>query len=207
MGKTTVLGLCVLLCLSVCACGTQTNIISVAYQPTTTATLSGTVEVRKFNYTNWLGPNYLPYSGKYLSENIDTYFSDAIKRELIQAKAITAQQARCRIAGTVLDVNFHQGIFNSGDYKSQVRYNLTLDNGRPVYANIFETKYHGSDDLRENVVKVFSDNIKQLLTDPDFQLAFKEWCMEPLIVKPAASQDTLPAVASDTESKKRVIRR
>lgn len=190
------------------ACSTGPNIITATYSPMTTSEIKGNVEVRQFEYSSkFYGQNYLPSSGAYLSENIDSYFTNALKRELTQAKTNVVQKAQCRISGSILELSLWNRPFGSGDYKSKIRYNLKLDNLRPVYANIIDVEYHGTNDLRENISKVFSDNIKQLLNDPDFQVAFKEWCAAPAMNTQGAVQDSSQTIIQVGEPQKRASKK
>lgn len=161
------------------ACGPIT--ITLPYHPVTTEEVKGTLEVKKFSY-NPSGTNIKQNQIRntaagtcLLTENIDDFFTNAVKRELRQAGLSLKSGAACHITGelhefTIDDLGF------SATYITKAYYYVKRIDGRVEYESQKEVSFDTSkfvvaDVLYANLNKVVSDNIGKMLSDQAFQKA------------------------------------
>jgi len=166
----------VLLCLF--AAGCSPVMVSLPYNPATTAEINANIEVDKFEYqpskpeikqnqirTTAMGTTLL-------TENVDDFFTNAVKREFRQAGISLKPGAKCKVAGEVNDFAVDD-LGYSATYITNVHYSVMNSNGAILYDNIEEVKFNTSKFVVAQVIyanlnKVISDNINKLLTNPDF---------------------------------------
>ena len=149
-----------------------------AYQPVTTQEFKGAVTVNDFDYRpkDGVKPNEIRETAVgtiLMTENVGTYYSNALRRELRQA-GLSLTAGRCTLAGIVHDFAIESLGF-SATYISDVEYRLQTPGGEQTgrYQVKFETsKFLDPSLIVANVQKTVSDNIGQMLADPAFKEAF-----------------------------------
>jgi len=151
--------------------------LTLPYQPTTTAELKGNIEVDNFKYFPRPGvkQNQVRNTAAgtiYLTENVEDFYCNALKREMRQATLSLKPGAKCKLSGEVNDFAMDD-LGYSVTYISNVHYVLTDTSGKALYDNIFDIRFETSKFLVAqavfaNINKTISDNIGKLLTDQTF---------------------------------------
>lgn len=181
--KLLVVG-CIGLALSGCA---ATPKIALEYRPKTIMELKGTVAVGNFGYFPKEGvspmqiPNTALGGGIMLTEPIGDFFANAVRQEFRQA-GISLKESGCKLEGEVNEILIDDLGFTV-DYNSDVRYILYDKNGKVLMDNRYQvkldkmTKFVVVEVLFQNINKMLSDNIKQLMQDETFAMSLSKNCM------------------------------
>lgn len=149
-----------------------------AYQPVTTEEHKGAVTVSDFDYRpkkDGIKPNEIRETAAgtiLMTENVGTYYSNAVRRELRQT-GLSLAAGKCTLTGIVHDFAIESLGF-SATYISDVEYTLQTPGGEQTgrYQVKFETtKFLDPSLIVANVQKTVSDNIGQMLADPGFKAA------------------------------------
>ncbi len=155
------------------------------YQPTTSTEIDAAVEVNNFSYfpKEGVAQNEIRETAAghvYLTEDVGTYFANAVRREMRQAN-MSIQSKNCTLDGEVNDFAT-DSLGYSVDYITDVRYILRrTDNQKTLFDNTYTVKFNASkfvvaDVFFANINKMVSDNIDQLLKDSVFVTTTEENC-------------------------------
>lgn len=168
--------------LLLCGCSIT---LSMPYQTATTAELKGNIEVENFKFHPKSGFSQdqirnTAIGSVYLTENVDTFFTNALKREMRQSALSIKSGAGCKLSGTVNDFAIDD-LGYSVTYISNVHYVLSGNSGKTIFGKTYDVKFDTSkhifmEAMFANVNKAISDNINKLLTDPVFQEVIKSSC-------------------------------
>lgn len=164
-------------------CGGVT--LTLPYQPVTTAEVKGNVEVETFKYypKDGFAQNQVRNTalGKlYLTENVDDFITNAVRRELRQATLSLKQGAKCKLQGEINDFALDD-LGYSVTYISNIHYTLSDNSGTALYDNIVDVNFKTSKFLVAqavfaNVNKAISDNVDKFINDPVLQKAIADKC-------------------------------
>ena len=157
--------------------------VTLKYDPQSTEEIPGRVKVNDFGYFPEAGiqQNEIRETAigrVFLTEDVGLYFSNAVRREFRQSGI--SLKGDCKLDGEVNEFLIDSLGFSS-DYHTDVRYILYDNSGKALLDNSYTVKFNTSkfvvaDILLNNLNKVMSDNIKQLITDPAFFTSVKSSC-------------------------------
>jgi hypothetical protein len=153
------------------------------YDPQSTEEISGSIKVGDFGYfpEEGIAQNEIRETAAgriFLTEDVGAYFSNATKREFRQSGI--SLKGSCKLEGEVNEFLIDSLGFSS-DYSTDVRYILYDESGKVLLDNNYIVKFNTSkfvvaQILLDNINKVVSDNIKQLMTDPAFLTSVQNNC-------------------------------
>ena len=158
--------------------------VTLKYDPQSTEEISGRVQVDDFKYSpeEGIAQNEIRETAMgrvFITDDVGVYFSNAVKREFRQSGM--SLKGDCKLSGEVNEFLI-DSLGYSADYLTEVRYTLRDKSSKELFENIYTVKFNTSkfvvaEILLNNVNKVVSDNIKQLLTDPKFISSVESSCV------------------------------
>ena len=116
----------------------------------------------------------------FLTENVDDFFTNALKREMRQATVSLKFGAKCKLTGEINDFALDD-LGYSVTYISNIHYILRDLADKPLYDNIIDVKFTTSKFLVAqavfaNVNKTISDNVDKFLNDAVLQKSIANFC-------------------------------
>jgi hypothetical protein len=158
------------------------------YTPETTAEIDGGIVVEDFKYfpKGNVAADVIHNTAAgtiHVTDNVPTYFGNAVRRELRQAGLSLKPESRCKLDGEINDLTIDDLGF-SADWLSDVRYVLSGAKDKPLLDKKYQTKFTtdkftAPEIALASINKMISANIAQLIADPAFVEAVKEYCPKP----------------------------
>lgn len=183
MGKMKYVGIGLFFVLFLTGCAPK---IAIEYRPKTVLEYNGQVAVNNFGYFPKEGvdlkqiPNTALGGGIILDEPIGHFVANAVRREFRQA-GMSLKPGICRLDGEVNEILIDDLGFTV-DYITDVRYILYDKDDKVLLDNNYRvnldgmTKFVVAEVIFQNINKMFSNNIKQLMENPQFAKAMNGVC-------------------------------
>ena len=156
------------------------------YTPVSTSEINAQFEVENFSYIppdKKLKPNQVQNTAAgslYLTDNIDVFFTNDVKRELRQSEISLKPTGQCKMSGK-LEQLLIDDLGYSVTYVSDATYTVTGPDNNTIYnstksVNFTSSKFVDATVFFANVNKVIADNILQMLNDPNFVKNVEKYC-------------------------------